>query len=440
MLKLLDKLVGVEGRGEWRAHWLVVSASMVGIMIAQIHLHSLGAMMAPLEREFGWSRAEISSGLLILSIVVFPLSPIMGIAIDRFGPRRIALCGVTFYSLSIALLSLAQQPIWTWWLLWTLVASGCLFIKPTVWIAAVTSLFTASRGVAIAVTLSASGIVSSFGPLLTVFLVENFGWRTAYFLLGGLAATAGIPMLYLFFSSARDQSRTRKDKTGAPKVPDEPKLSLLKAILDPLLREIISSPPFIKLAATAFIMSVVSVALIVNLIPILTSSGIGLKSAAGIAGIVGISQIAGRLSTGFLLDHLDARLVGAAALSLPAVTCLILIAADGSILFSIIAITVFGVSIGAEMDVLAYLAARFFGTRNFGALFGIIAGILALGGGLGPVLGGLVYDLAGSYVPALWGIAPLALLSGYLLLILGAYPKFDERETDAQQGVAVARS
>ena len=189
MLKLLDKLVVVEGRGEWRSHWLVVFASMVGIMIAQIHLYSLGAMMAPLEREFGWSRAEISSGLLILSIVVFPLSPIMGIAIDRFGPRRIALCGVTFYSLSIALLSLAQKPIWTWWLLWTLVASGCLFIKPTVWIAAVASLFTASRGLALAVTLSASGIVSSFGPLFTVFLVENFGWRTAYFLLGGLAAT-----------------------------------------------------------------------------------------------------------------------------------------------------------------------------------------------------------------------------------------------------------
>jgi len=130
--------------------------------------------------------------------------------------------------------------------------------------------------------------------------------------------------------------------------------------------------------------------------------------------------------------------VGAAALSFPAVTCLILIAADGSILLSIIAIIVFGVSIGAEIDVLAYLAARFFGTRNFGALFGIMAGLMALGGGLGPVLGGHVYDLTGSYIPVLWGIVPLALLSGYLLLTLGAYPKFDDRETDTQQGAAVA--
>src|SRR5690606_3374777 len=122
LIKLLGKLVGAEGKREWRAHWLVVSASIVGIMISQLHLYSLGAMILPLEQEFGWSRAQISSGLLIISIVVCPLAPLMGIAVDRFGPRRIALWGVGFYSMSIALLSLAQQPMWTWWLLWTLLA------------------------------------------------------------------------------------------------------------------------------------------------------------------------------------------------------------------------------------------------------------------------------------------------------------------------------
>src|SRR3546814_15397711 len=76
-------------------------------------------------------------------------------------------------------------------------------------------------------------------------------------------------------------------------------------------------------------------------------------------------------------------------------SCAILIVAGGSVPFAILATIIFGLSIGAEMDVIAYLAARFFGTRNFGAIFGVIVGVLALGNGLGPVLGGLVYDQIG---------------------------------------------
>src|SRR3546814_5406663 len=82
-----------------------------------------------------------------------------------------------------------------------------MLIKPTVWIAAVTILFSASRGLSLAVTLCSIGIASSFFPLLTVFLLEDFGWRTTYLLLGGMAAVAGIPLLFMFFSSAKDKAR-----------------------------------------------------------------------------------------------------------------------------------------------------------------------------------------------------------------------------------------
>src|SRR3546814_8433608 len=87
LLHLSDRLISAEGKSEWRAHWRVVFASIVGIMIAQTHIYSLGVMIGPLEQEFGWGRAQINSGLLIMSMVVFPLAPIMGVAIDRFGPR-----------------------------------------------------------------------------------------------------------------------------------------------------------------------------------------------------------------------------------------------------------------------------------------------------------------------------------------------------------------
>jgi MFS family permease len=416
LFKALDQLISAEGRTEWRAHWLVVTACIVGIMISQLHLYSLGVMTAPLEHEFGWRRTQVTSGLMIISMIVFPLAPVVGMAIDRIGPRKIALCGITLYALAVALLSFAGQALWTWWLLWLLVGFGHLLIKPTVWVAAITGLFAKSRGLALAIALSASGLAASLGPILTVLLLENYGWRTAYLALGGLAAASGIPVIALFFWSARD-----KQSVDVP-ARLESTIFLEGRSAGPSLRNDVMSLAFVKLVATALIMSIVSMGMIVSLVPILTSSGFAPVNAAAIAGMVGVSQIIGRLSAGLLLDRIDARLIGAVTLSCPAVTCLILIFAGGSAPFAALAVIVFGLTIGAEVEVIAYLAGRIFDPKNFGTLFGIVVGVLSLGNGLGPMLGGLSYDLAGSYAAALWGAVPLALMSSYLILSLGRFP------------------
>src|SRR3546814_13085233 len=94
-----------------------------------------------------------------------------------------------------------------------------MLIKPTVWIAAVTILFSASRGLSLAVTLCSTGIASSFVPLLPVFLLEDFGWRPPYLLLGGMAAVAGIPILFMFFSSAMAKARRPTAPSVGPRGP-----------------------------------------------------------------------------------------------------------------------------------------------------------------------------------------------------------------------------
>src|SRR5690606_37832864 len=92
------------------------------------------------------------------------------------------------------------------------------------------------------------------------------------------------------------------------------------------------------------------------------------------------------------------------------------------------AIIIFGLAVGAELDVIAYLAGRYFGIRSFGAIFGIIVGLMTLGSGLGPVVANLVYDLTGTYALVLLGAVPLALCSTVLLATLGPYPYFDQVE------------
>ena len=93
-----------------------------------------------------------------------------------------------------------------------------------------------------------------------------------------------------------------------------------------------------------------------------------------------------------------------------------------------IAILIFGFSLGAELDIVAYLTSRYFGRENFGFLFGTIGGCLGFASGNGPVLLNRVYDVAGSYTPALWAAVPLCLLSAGLFLCLGRYPEGEQQQ------------
>lgn len=412
----LDSFISTDGMKEWREHWRVVLVSMLGYAVSVTHIYSLGVMIEPLEAEFGWSRVQISAGHFIVSMFVFPLAPVMGMIIDRFGPRRVALIGVAYYCAAIAALSLAQPAVWTWYALWMVLAFGVLCLYNTVWVSSVTSLFDASRGVALAVTFSAAGITSFAAPVGTDFLVENFGWRAAYMTLGGLAAIIALPLLFMFFSSAKDKIRKSAVKTDA---------ELLEAPRQGLsFVEGLKSPTFVKLAIAAFLLAFISVGLLVNLVPILTSLGRERSDAALIAGLVGLTSIVGRLSGGYLLDHFNARIVGSIAAMSIAISCLLIANFGATEAGAITAVLILGLAVGAEIDVLAFLTSRVVGVKSIGGLFGFITGLLTLGTGLGPVAANAFYDSTGSYNLVLWGIIPPALIVAVLLLKLGPYPDF----------------
>ncbi|MBB6122734.1 MFS transporter [Sphingobium subterraneum] len=403
---------------EWREHWPVVAAAAIGCAIAQIYLQSMGVMIAPLEAEFGWSRTQITSGLLIVALLTLPLSPVVGIAIDRFGPRRIALTGIVVYSVSFACLGLAQSSIWSWWLLWLPLALGVLCLNPTVWVTAISTLFVASRGLAIAVSMGAIGVIAIIAPVVTNAFVDTFGWRAAYIIWGSLAGLIAFPVTFLVFRSVKD-IRPSGSMSGS-------RTAKTRALTGFSLRDGLRSRAFVRLATVAICMSIASLALMINFVPILASLGMTKAAAAATAGLVGITQLIGRFGGGFLLDRFNARVVGAMMACLPIATCLLFLGLGPSPLFASLAVLIFGLAMGAEVDVIAYLSARYFGVKNFGALFGIIVGLLTIGIGVGPAFASLVYDITKSYVLVLWMIIPLFLASGLLLLTMGPYPSFDD--------------
>ena len=135
---------------------------------------------------------------------------------------------------------------------------------------------------------------------------------------------------------------------------------------------------------------------------------------------MGITSIAGRLSTGLLLDRFSTRapLIASVAFALPALACVIMMEFDGSILQSAIVACLIGAAVGADTDIAAYLTARYFGLRYFGTLFGTIIAILSIAIGLGPILAAYIFDQSGSYIAFYWLGVFLSLTSAFIMFTL----------------------
>ena len=398
---------------EWRAHWPVIMAAMAGMGVASLISYSSGLFIEPMEKEFGWSRAEIAAGHSIAATAAVICAPFMGIFVDRFGARRIGIAAIIAVCGAIALLSQTGPSIWHWWALWLPLTIGIILVQPMVWTSAATGLFSAGRGLALAAVLCGSSIASMIVPKMTLWLIDSFGWRMAWVGLGAIWLAIALPLVWFFFTSAVDKGRTE----ATAKVADTPRPSVWQSGI------LTWRFPVLLIAGVS--VALVVVTMVVSVVPVLSASGISRSDATWAAGLVGITAIIGRLSIGALLDRMDGRIIAAICVSLPIIGIMLLIQVPGSLVAAAIAILIFGFSLGAELDIVAYLTSRYFGRENFGFLFGTIGGCLGFVSGNGPVALNRVYDVTGSYTPALWAAVPLCLLSAGLFLCLGRYPEGD---------------
>lgn len=395
---------------EWRAHWPTVLASAVGMSFSTLYLYSSGALIAPIEKEFGWSRAAIGSGIAVTTAVGAVLGPFVGAAVDRFGSRRLAVPGILLYCAVFSLVSFATPSIWMWWFLWFVVGLSAVGIKPSIWTTAVAGLFTRGRGLALAVTLCGTGIGSTFAPLVTVWMSEAYGWRYAFIGIALIWGAVGFPLIFFCFHDASSKHR------GSSLAPP-PKLGLS-------MRASLLSWRFGALALSAMLFTLVAVSLVASMIPVLSSHGISRATAAGIASVIGITSIIGRLTSGYLLDRLEPRYVTAVSMLLPLVTLGLLLAFQGSVPAAIGAALVMGHALGAEVDATAYLTGHYFGLRHYGLLFGALIGCTAISTGSGPLIAGYIYDRTGSYDLLLMVGIPTVLIATTLILLLGRAPQW----------------
>jgi MFS family permease len=395
----------------------MVGAAMAGLSLATVAVYSLGLFMEPLSREFGWNRAQMSLGLSIVALFAVPLSPFAGALIDRWGSRRIGIPGVILSGCAFAAFSLASGSIKQWYALWVCYAIVAIAIKTTVWTAAVSSVFQASRGLALAVVLCGAAVSQTITPLTAQWLIDGYGWRHAFLWMG--LGWGGFVLLLLlpFFFDARDHERREAASAASP--------GTRPALTGLTLAEGIRSPALLRIAAALFIMTALGVAMTVHKVPILTATGLSRETAAQIAASAGIAGITGKLLVGWMMDRWQSGWIGGLSLALPALACLLLLDSIRTPTLIIVAMMIFGFSAGAYLQVCTYLTTRHGGLRHFGKIFGIMAGLMALATGIGPIAAGALYDHFGNYTALLLAGIPMGLLSGWLVGGLGPYPTWE---------------
>jgi MFS family permease len=158
----------------------------------------------------------------------------------------------------------------------------------------------------------------------------------------------------------------------------------------------------------------------IHIVPMLSDAGLIPARAGATAGILGIAVIIRRVSTGFLIDRYFAPRVAATIFCATALGCLAL--AEFGVGFAPYAVFLVGLAVGAEVDIMGYLIARYFGLRSYGVLYGLMYTTFMLGTSLSQMGASIVFDNTGSYHLFLMAAAACLLIGSVIAMFL---PRFD---------------
>ncbi len=404
-------------RGEWKAHWGIPLAGALGYATSVIHIYGLGIYIEPISDSFGWSRATTTLGVTIATLIQALFGVPVGMAVDRIGPRGLAVLGIPLTCGAFALLGTASGSAWQWYALWTVMALATLPVQATVWTAAVAARFSRSRGLALAITLCGASLAAALFPWLGARLIATHGWQAAMGWQGLIWLVIAWPVVLVLFRGGRRALPGPSLDSDAPPTHSAPEgLSF---------RDGLRSPTYLRLLVASLLFTFTVLALVVHFVPILVDAGLSPGKAAALAALIGLFSIAGRLGTGFLLDRFAAARVGGAIFLLPVLASLTLLlgGAAGAVPVAVL----IGLTLGAEVDVIVYLTTRHFGLKAFGALYGGLLVALSIGTALGPLAASAVYDRTGRYDAFL--LATLAIMvAGSLALFSLPRPAFGHGE------------
>jgi MFS family permease len=418
--------------------WVVVAVTFLTMLVTAGAMGAPGVLIVPLQHEFGWDNAQISSALALRLLLFGLFGPFAAAFMNRFGLRRVMICAATLIAGGL-LLSLAMTQVWQLVLLWGVVVGVGSGLTAVVLAATVaTRWFTHRRGLVVGL-LTASNATGQlvFLPLIAN-LTDHFGWRFALIVVCGLLAAAALLALVLMRDRPSDLDLPPYGETAVVPAPLAG-VGLLSLLSSPLavLRDAARVPLFWVLFATFFICGCSTNGLIqTHFITFCGDYGLPATTAAGVLAMMGVFDFAGTIGSGWLSDRVDNRLLlfwyyglrGLSLLYLPFTT------------FTFYGLSLFAVFYGldwiATVPPTVKLTADRFGRERAAMVFGWVFAGHQIGAATAAFGAGVSRTAFASYLPAFFVAGALCILAAALVLTI-AKPRpvgFDAAAPAAARG------
>lgn len=404
--KQLTVDAATSGGHEFRRGWRILLASTIGVAmgVSALPFYTAGVFVVPLEAAFGWTRAEISWGALVSTLTVAVASPFVGAAVDRFGVRGPGFASLLMLGVGFMLLATMQGALAAFIGIQIAMALLGAASTPLSFTRAINAWFDHAKGLALGLTLAGMGLTAAFAPRLIFGVIENESWRTGYVVLGA-AAILSAPLVWWLLGRQGD-AMPRPSFVG--------KNTSSRATP-------FRNPVFWRLAIAFALLSAAVAGFVLHFVPMLTDAGVSPARAAAIQGLLGFAVLGGRVVTGALIDRFFAPRVAALLITLSAAGVAVL--ALGDIGLAPVAAIALGFALGAEVDLIGYLTARYFGMAAYGRIYGVLYAAFIAGAGTSPVVIATIASTGGGYAAALWTSAATLLVVAVLLGTAPAFPK-----------------
>jgi sugar phosphate permease len=361
-------------------------------------------------RDFGWTRAQVTSGNAISKLIVGPLFGFAaGWFVDRVGPRRLMIAGILMAG--IALVGLGSISTLTgFYLFYLFNALGNVFGGPLPNQVLLSRWFNAARGRAMGFAYLGIGLGGALVPLIAFQLSQAFGWQTALKALGLMIVVVALPLALIVKESPPGSV------DAAPRA-QRPELAPV--------REVLRRPAFYLL----MIGSMCSIAAVGGAnqhlkLYLSLDHNYTQAAAAGVASLTLAASLVGRLTMGWLADRWPKKRVMLLIYLLVAGSIPILLYASTKGAVTLFAI-VFGIGLGGEYMVIPLMAAELFGTRVLGRAMGIILAADGVAEATAPVLVGRLHDLSGNYVTGFSVLIGFALVGAVAIAMLPSHKADD---------------
>ena len=393
--------------------WVVVAAFLViGITLYGIHF-SFGIFFKSIESEFSLTRAATSAILSANMVLAGLYSFFAGWALDRYGPRIVVLLMGIFTGLSLVLTS-QTNALWQLFITYSLLlamGTGPLYVVP---MSVVSRWFDKKRGMALGLSSLGVGLGMVVMAPFATYLITNFGWHTAYLIIGLIAWSVALPLSLLL----------KKDPREVGALPDGVKAYTEAAKsegdsiqpIDSSLSQLFRTRSFWLFVFIWFLFAACLFLIFTHLVPHITDIGFSAGQAAVVLILIGVASIPGRLLMGIVSDRLGRKLALIICTLLQSGAIVWLVWAQDLWSLYLFAL-VFGFFYSGFGTSGAALISDTFGLNKIGVIFGLLEISFGIGAAIGPAFGGIIFDVRHSYSLAFL-IGAVAMLVVTLLIVL----------------------